>query len=77
VKNRAKFGTLPTLVAFFIAVMPLYVESCALAQGGYGSSSWRRCPKAKQCAFLVSSVITHENNPIVVAKNDPSGLGER
>lgn len=47
-KNRVKFRTLPALAAFFIMATPLYAESCALARG-YDGSSWKRCPKAREC----------------------------
>jgi hypothetical protein len=49
VKRRAKFRTLPSLAAVLIMATPLFAQSCALAHGGHNGSSWKRCPKARQC----------------------------
>jgi hypothetical protein len=49
-RNRLKSRTLPALAALLIMAMPLYAESCAsLAYGGGNGSSWKRCPKAREC----------------------------
>jgi YHS domain-containing protein len=48
-RNRAGFRALPALAIVFIIAAPLYAEACALAHGGYGVSTWKRCPKARQC----------------------------
>jgi hypothetical protein len=49
VKSRAKFRTIPSLAAVLIIATLLFAQSCALAHGGDNRSSWKRCPKARQC----------------------------